>query len=157
MSASPALEAQLIARVRPACPDDAARIAVLCDQLGYPTTTDVIRERMAEIAREKCHAIFVAEETSGLVVGWIHIYVCPQLEVERQAEIGGLGVDEGWRSHGIGRALLDQAEQWARQRGVSQLIVRSNIARKRAHAFYERAGYVCFKTSRVFFKTLPSS
>lgn len=154
MSTSPTSEERLIVSIRPAFPDDAARIAVLCGQLGYPTTTEAVRERIAVIGRDERHAIFVAEEESGLVVGWIHLYVCPLLEVDWQAEIGGLVVDEEWRSRGIGRALLERAEQWVRERGISKLIVRSNVVRARAHAFYERAGYVCFKTSRVFSKTL---
>ena len=141
------------ARIRPACAGDSARIADLCGQLGYPTTAEAVRERLAGIGRGERHAVFVAEEADR-VVGWIHVYLCPLVVVGLQAEIGGLVVDEDWRSHGVGRLLLEWAEQWARERGVRELVVRSNVVRERAHVFYERMGYVCFKTSRVFRKTL---
>ena len=121
---------------------------MLCDQ-----SAEAVRGRTTEISRDEHHAIFVAE-TDGCVIGWVHVYLCPLLEVDLQAEIGGLVVDESWRSRGVGRLLLERAEQWAREHGVCKLIVRSNIVRERAHAFYERVGYVCFKTSRVFSKTL---
>lgn len=141
------------ARIRPACADDAACVADLCGQLGYPTTADGVRERLTEIGQDKRHAVFVAED-AGQVVGWVHVYLCPLVVVGWQAEIGGLVVDEGWRGRGVGRLLLERAESWVREHGAHELVVRSNVVRERAHAFYERAGYVCFKTSRVFRKAL---
>ncbi len=39
--------------IRMARPDDAVCIADLCGQLGYPTTTDSVRERLAVIGRDK--------------------------------------------------------------------------------------------------------
>jgi GNAT superfamily N-acetyltransferase len=139
--------------IRLAQPEDAVRIADLCSQLGYPATADAVRERLAEIGQDERHAVFVAEG-AGRVAGWIHVYLCPLVVVGLQAEIGGLVVDENWRGRGVGRLLLEWAEQWVRERGVQDLVVRSNVVRERAHAFYERAGYICFKTSRVFRKRL---
>jgi len=69
------------------------------------------------------------------------------------AEIGGLVVEEGWRGSGIGRRLMQQAEQWAQEQGCWAMHVRSNILRERAHRFYERLGYQSIKTQRVFRRT----
>jgi GNAT superfamily N-acetyltransferase len=139
--------------IRLAQPEDAVCIAALCGQLGYPTTADAVRRRLAGIRQDERHAVFVGEDADR-VVGWVHVYLCPLVVADAQAEIGGLVVDEGWRSRGVGRRLLEGAECWARERGCRELVVRSNVIREQAHAFYERAGYVCFKTSRVFRKTL---
>ena len=46
------------------------------------------------------------------------------------------------RSAGIGAALVEAAEAWARERGATAIIVRSRSTRERAHRFYERIGYV---------------
>ena len=139
--------------IRLAQPGDTRQAADLCGQLGYPTTADAVRERLAVIGQDGRHAVFVAED-AGHTVGWVHVYLCPLLVVGLQAEIGGLVADEDWRGRGVGRLLLERAESWVRERGVHELVVRSNVVRERAHVFYERAGYVCFKTSRVFRKAL---
>lgn len=102
--------------IRLAQAEDAGCIAALCEQLGYPATTDSVRERLAGIGQDEHHAVFVAEAPGG-VVGWIHVYLCPLVVVGWQAEIGGLVVDEGWRSRGVGRLLLERADG---SRGFSQ-------------------------------------
>jgi len=57
-------------------------------------------------------------------------------------------------SEGIGAALVEAAEGWARHRGATEMIVRSRSARVRAHRFYERIGYAEVKRSHVFVKSL---
>lgn len=39
------------------------------------------------------------------------------------AEIGGLWVDEKFRNKGYGKALVDKAEEWAKQKGCKALTV----------------------------------
>lgn len=50
-------------------------------------------------------------------------------------------MDDAQRSGGIGAALLLAAEAFAREQGCAQLELSSNVARTRAHRFYERQGY----------------
>ena len=63
------------------------------------------------------------------------------LESGEGRDIGGLVVDDGHRSAGIGAELLAAAEAWARESGATKMVVRSRVARERAHRFYEREGY----------------
>jgi GNAT superfamily N-acetyltransferase len=56
----------------------------------------------------------------------------------RRAWIEDLAVDEGHRSQGVGKALLDAAKDWARERGASHLELDSSELRADAHRFYER-------------------
>ena len=58
------------------------------------------------------------------------------------------------RSFGVGRQLLARAEHWASEHGVQRVLVRSQIARERAHQFYLREGYQRTKTSAVFSKEI---
>jgi GNAT superfamily N-acetyltransferase len=44
------------------------------------------------------------------------------------------------RSLGTGRALLDAATDWARERGCTHLDLSSGLGRKDAHRFYDREG-----------------
>jgi GNAT superfamily N-acetyltransferase len=50
--------------------------------------------------------------------------------------------------------LLDAAEKWARGKKCKGMSVRSNVIRDRAHAFYERQGYLHIKTQKAFRKPL---
>ena len=47
-------------------------------------------------------------------------------------------VDETVRGSGIGRCLMERAEEWTRERGYNTVQLRSNVTRAAAHAFYER-------------------
>ena len=49
-------------------------------------------------------------------------------------------VDPERRSLGIGKALLDAAKAWGRERGATHLELDSAEARADAHRFYEREG-----------------
>jgi GNAT superfamily N-acetyltransferase len=141
-------------RIRPMTAADASLVADLTAQLGYPTTSVETTERLSVLlARPDDHAAFVAEK-NGRAIAWVHVAIYTSLESGRVATIGGLVVDEGYRSGGIGAALLAAAENWARENGAAKMVVRSRVARERAHRFYEREGYGLVKTSHVFEKIL---
>jgi GNAT superfamily N-acetyltransferase len=142
-----------VLKLRRARKSDAARIAELSGELGYPATTQQIKARLAQLKPVAQHAVFLAE-VDKLVIGWIHVSVAPLLEVPRRAEVNGLVVADGRRSHGAGAKLLEVAEKWARTKGCKGMSVRSNVIRERAHAFYERHGYQHFKTQKAFRKPL---
>ena len=119
---------------------DAAAIAPLTTELGYPTDSATSHLRLTRLLPSERDAIFVAE-SDGRVIGWIHVSVVELLETDRHVVINGLVVGEAFRSRGAGILLLQAGEAWAREQGVDRIRVRSNIIRERAHRFYEREGY----------------
>ena len=129
------------------------RLAELSGELGYPATAEEMKERFAQIKPAARHAVFVAE-LEKKVIGWIHVSVTPLLEVACRAEVNGLIVADGHRSSGAGAKLLDAAEKWAHGKKCKCMSVRSNVIRDRAHAFYERQGYLHIKTQKAFRKPL---
>jgi GNAT superfamily N-acetyltransferase len=141
-----------ILTARTARGSDAAALARLSTQLGYPMTEAEAAERFAEI--EGGPQVLLVAESDGRAVGWIQVLVSVVFESPRQAEIAGLVVDESARGGGIGAFLLAEAERWARDSGCGVLRVRSNVIRERAHAFYRRAGFGEIKVQRVFEKPL---
>jgi GNAT superfamily N-acetyltransferase len=141
-------------KIRRAKSSDAARLAVLSGQLGYPATAAQIRKRLLRIKPASQHAVFVAESAKDGVIGWVHVSRQPLLEVEIRAEVNGLVVAEAQRSMGAGARLLAAAEDWARKHNCKDMSVRSNVIRERAHKFYERNGYEHFKTQKSFRKPL---
>ena len=139
--------------VRRAQPDDAAAIAQLTAQLGYPTPSETIARRLTSLLPAAEHCVLIASMHAG-PIGWLHVAVTRALEYEPCAEILGLVVDETARGLGAGAALVAEAETWAREFGVAEIRVRSRVTREGAHRFYERQGYVEWKRQVAFRKSL---
>ncbi len=135
---------------------DARALAELSGELGYSTSIDEAATRLALVCEQPANAVFVAETHEGRVIGWIHVFGAYRLEADPFAEIGGLVVAESARSSGVGRLLLDAAETWAVRSGFTQMRVRSNVIRTRAHEFYGRNGYSELKKQAVFTKRLTN-
>ena len=136
--------------VRNATRDDADALASLAGELGYPSTPDEMLVRFD--ALPPTEAVLVAAEPN--VIAWIQVGITSALESGTFAEIRGLVVQESHRSRGIGALLVDAAEQWARERGLRRMRVRSNVLRERTHRFYERLGYTTKKSQKAFEKAL---
>jgi GNAT superfamily N-acetyltransferase len=125
--------------IRDAGPADAAAVAGLLSQLGYPSDLSAVEERLDRL-RIVGDRVVVAE-ADGQVAGLAHLQVTPALERERPAaKIGALVVDEAFRGRGIGRALLQALELEARLRGCELIYLTTSERRDDAHAFYERVG-----------------
>jgi ribosomal protein S18 acetylase RimI-like enzyme len=140
--------------IRPAEECDITALARLAGELGYPSTPEQVRERFANIKAAPHQATFVAVTDGAAVIGWIQLSEARSLETEPRAEITGLVVDSNFRGGGAGSLLVQRGEEWARQRGLAVIGVRSNIIRERTHAFYERLGYAVTKTQKVFRKRI---
>ena len=66
--------------------------------------------------------------------------------------ITALVVAKDTQRHGIGRKLVEAAEEWMHKQGCQLVEVTSNDKRTAAHAFYRHMGYE--RTSIRFFKKL---
>jgi GNAT superfamily N-acetyltransferase len=133
--------------------DDAEEAAELCSQLGYPSTLEDLRKRIEERTRLSDSIALVALLNSQ-IVGWVDACIESHLQSPACAVIGGLVVRDGTRGLGIGKRLCLEIEQWARDKSIPVLRVRSQIIREDAHRFYLREGYSKVKTSVVFEKSL---
>src|SRR5260370_39476690 len=87
--------------IRRAKSTDAARIALLSGQLGYPATTAQMRKRLLRIKPDSQHAVFVAESAKEGVICWVHFSRQPLLLFEIRSEVKDLVVDEGHRNVGV--------------------------------------------------------
>lgn len=148
------VSARSMCAVRPPEPSDYDRMADLAGQLGYPCTGEQIRMRVAEMQDSNQCAVYVARLSGGQIAGWIGAYIFRAVEVDSCAEISGLVVDQQIRSRGIGRVLLEAAEEWARSRGCGAISVHSSAKRDRAQRFYANNGYQHIKTQKLLRKTL---
>src|SRR5258708_34737681 len=99
--------------VRPAQPCDCDAMADLAGQLGYQCTGEEVRKRLSDMHDANHYTVFVAELVGGKIAGWIGAHVFRSVETGTCAQISGLVWDEGLRLNGIGKMLIDAAEQWA--------------------------------------------
>lgn len=140
--------------IRPVEAADAASVAELSGQLGYPATTEEIGDRITWLRRcSETQAAFVACVDSK-VVGWIESVVERHLQSPPFALITGLVVRDGVRGRGVGKKLCEEVERWSREKGLGIVRVTSRSSREDAHRFYLRDGYRQIKTSAVFEKIL---
>jgi GNAT superfamily N-acetyltransferase len=126
--------------VRRAVDADAAAIAPLLAHLGYPAPVPDVPIRLARL-RAVGDDAFVAE-VSGSVVGLATVHSRAVLHNALPvAQLTALVVPPEMRGCGVGRALVDMAEQWARERGADRLVVTTALHRAEAPTFYERLGF----------------
>jgi GNAT superfamily N-acetyltransferase len=156
-SAVASLSATDALAIRVAVPADALRLSQLSAELGYPSSSTEMAQRLARLLSRDDEAVIVATLSGGRVVGWLHGSEQELLESGRRCEIVGLVVDPQHRGRGIGRQLIAAVEQWAMGRGLEQITVRSNILRPESHPFYERLGYLRTKTQHAYRKRLPAT
>jgi len=144
-------------RIRPVTREDAAAVAALSGQLGYPVAAEAIAARLERLLGRDDQLVLAAVAADGELAGWIHAAEQDLVEAERRCEILGLVVDGRRRRGGIGRGLVAEAERWAAGRGLRQMSVRSNVAREESHPFYEAQGYGRVKTQQVYRKPIGGS
>jgi GNAT superfamily N-acetyltransferase len=125
--------------IRDARPADAAAIAELLGQLGYPADDAAVLARLERL-RVVGDRVVVAD-VDGTAVGLAHLQVSPAIEYDRPAaKLAALVVDESRRGDGVGRALVEELETEARNRGCVLLFLTTAERREDAHAFYEHIG-----------------
>jgi len=138
--------------IRPAKTSDAVEIARLSAELGYSISIDEIHAALDRLLADSRHLIAVIDGHGDRLLGWMHVEQRTSMQTADRAELIGLVVDSAARRRGLGRALVDAAEQWARSLGLTTVTVRSNVTRELSHPFYEALGYVREKTQHSYRK-----
>jgi GNAT superfamily N-acetyltransferase len=123
----------------------------LIDFLGHEIDEKALRKNLKTL-KKAGELPFVA--TLGKeIVGMCGVH--KMVTVHRPAPVGRISVmvvAKDAQRHGIGRMLVEAAEQWCRKAGCQIVEVTSNDRRAEAHAFYRHLGYE--RTSIRFMKKL---
>jgi RimJ/RimL family protein N-acetyltransferase len=144
--------------VRPAEPRDLAAIVEIYRSLGRHHAAldpgsyrvpdeEPVHDRFARVleaaAPEDAHLV---AEVDGRVVGQLSLYAeaptgAGSIRVPRRAAEIGIAVLDAWRGRGVGTALLQAAEAWARARNLDRLLLSVDTANEDAARLYERLGF----------------
>ena len=126
--------------IRTATMDDAAVVANLLTQLGYPSSVHEARERIAYLQGE--HDAILLATDGRQVHGMATVHILPVIHYTgSMARVTAFVVDEACRGRGVGKTLLAAIREFAAARRVPRIEVVSGNHRPQAHAFYEGAGY----------------
>jgi GNAT superfamily N-acetyltransferase len=119
---------------------DAARIAELFTDEGYPVTPSAVEARLARFADDASRVIVADAE--GTVIGFVALHVLPRFEHDDVAvRVLALVVDAGARERGVGRGLLTEVERIAAEQGAAFVEVTAGHHRPDARHLYESLGY----------------
>ncbi len=140
-------------KIRAATPADGEAMMALMPRLAAfeipeSRTPEHLWRDDAELLREWIDGgtngclVHVAESKKGEILGFTMIRLRPELlSHEPSSHLETIAVAEGAEGKGIGRALLNTAEDAARKHGAQTITLHVFSTNARARQFYERAGY----------------
>ena len=138
-------------RVRPYVPADRDFVLSLASRfvIGIPLWRDP--QKMTVTAQgwitgsieqhERKTMFFVAEYEQGEQLGFATVSHSTHFTGESQAYIGELATSEAAERRGVGKALAEACEQWAREQGYRILSLATGAANTQALGFYRHMGY----------------
>lgn len=122
---------------------DIPAITVLTIELGYPATEAQITQRMTAIQAAPDYYTFVAV-AGDAIIGYIGINKQLAWELDgTYFKIQALVVKQEYRKEGVGAALIQYTEAFAKAQGATHLLVNSGNRDERvaAHKFYQNQGF----------------
>jgi GNAT superfamily N-acetyltransferase len=133
--------------IRPALPADARLVAPLFDAYrqfyGKPAEPDVALRFVSERLANADSAIFLALGDDGEPLGFTQLYPSfSSVSAGRVYILNDLFVAPQGRGKGIGRALLDAAAAFGREKGALRLALSTARTNTTAQGLYESQGWV---------------
>lgn len=132
--------------------DAAAICSISSNDLGYACEEQFVLQRLAALDSNR-EVVFMAE-IDGAVAGYVHAEVYSLLYWEPMVNILGLAVALDYRRKGVGKALMNRTEEWAKEKEIKEIRLNSGGSRKEAHEFYRAVGFDDEKVQVRFVKEL---
>jgi ribosomal protein S18 acetylase RimI-like enzyme len=85
--------------------------------------------------------VFIAEDENGERVGFAAVSHGKHFTGQSQAYIGELATTESAEGHGVGTALVEACEQWAKDQSYTMLVLSTGAGNTRALRFYKHLGF----------------
>ena len=137
--------------IRAATPADAYVLAALAERLGalplpsWRQPGDIsdadTRAMMDAVTRGSDENQVLIAERDGAVVGCLHILMTTDFFGLRHAHVSVLATSAAAEGTGVGRALMEYAEEWTATRGLPLLTLNVFARNARARRLYEQSGF----------------
>lgn len=102
-----------------------------------------MRRFLADLTSSSHSFLFVAvldDETIGFISGDLR-EGSPTFHPKTWASVDDVYVTFEYRSLGVGKALLETVESWAREKGASGISLQVAAANERGRSFYQKLGF----------------
>ena len=110
----------------------------LIDQACFPPGISYSRTELGRFIAHRQSRTWVAEDGRE-IVGFL---IANRHPMQPLAHIITIDVIEPWRRRGVGRALMDAAENWAREQRLKAVALETAEHNRPAQKFYAARGYV---------------
>ncbi len=127
-------------KIRIAISEDAASVADLINQMGYPVSESEAEIRIQQYSTPSYRLMLAEHEgnTIGLIA--LHIYDVLHLPAP-EGRVISFCVDEKVRDKGVGTKLLNEAENFFKESGCYKIVLNCNLRRTDTHQYYLNRGY----------------
>ena len=127
--------------IRACTAEDSAAVSTLLDELGYTVSIRQATEQVTELGKTGADPIFLAL-ADGQILGLLALHLSRMLQYPSPiVRVTALVVDRRARRRGVGKLLMQHAEQVGSAAGCEFVELTSAMDRAEAHAFYRNIGY----------------
>lgn len=131
---------QTILLIRELALSELPQILPLIEKHNARIAPDILRQRLEEMIPKGYHCIAATDE-DGTIVGVAGYWLITRFYSGLYMDVDNVVVEESQRSGGIGAAMMDWLEAYARTLGCLSVMLDSYVTFARAHKFYFRRGY----------------
>lgn len=110
-------------------------------EMGYEYSIEDTKDKLERLLKSDKDKIFVAT-VQNTVVGYVHANDYDVIYAPHMKNIMGIAVSSEYKKYGIGKAMLEEIERWAKETGAFGIRLVSGSTRIGAHEFYKRCGYI---------------
>lgn len=126
-------------RLRPFRPSDFQTLYEI-DRSCFPPGISYSRQELKRFLSHQTSRTWVAE-VGDAIVG----FLIADRKPGQVGHIVSIDVVGKWRRRGVGAALMDAGEDWAKRQGLELVFLETAEDNLAAQAFYERRGYVKYE------------
>lgn len=110
-------------------------------ELEYDVSCEDLKAQISQMQEDKNYVIFTAVDNKK-IIGFIGLQICLAFEIKGKVmRIIALAVTCYSQGQGIGSALIQEAERYAKENNISTVLVNSGLKRAKAHHFYEKNSF----------------
>lgn len=123
------------------------------DYLQSSLSKDQLEDKILDVLNHDDEKIFLAV-CDDEVIGYIYVNIYDVLYQEPIANIVSFILNMNKKHNGVGKTLIEAAENWAKDKGIKKARIVSDVNRTHGHSLFKKLGYVINETDFEFKKAL---